>query len=104
MANRNTLHHNRLEAFNVWLALTGVPTRPGHGEFEVLQVAYPDGRWHRIYRRLRGEHLTVENPLMPLVTDFIFVNRGDRPQEQAQAESQAQFMMLDGNAKPPWEQ
>lgn len=103
MASRNLLHPNRLEAFKTWLDLTGVPHRQGNGEFEVLQVAFPPGRWSKLYRRLRGDHLTVENPLMPLVTDFVFANRGDRPRGQDQAESQAAPLMLDGNAKPPWE-
>lgn len=77
MAARNLLHYNKLETFKHWLEIRGVPTRPGNGEYEVLQV-WQDPHWIPIFRRTKGDHLTVQGRMVALVEQFLQDKRNDQ--------------------------
>ena len=73
MANRHTLAIHKLEEFKEWLDCTDVMYRDTTAPYQVLQVRLPDDpRWHAIYRKLHAkEHLSVPEPLVKLVQEFI---------------------------------
>jgi len=52
MANRNTLHINKLEAFKKYLDSQGIAYRPGKGIWQILQVMTPKHDWQCIYERM----------------------------------------------------
>ena len=70
--SRCLLHKNKLENFKLWLDKKQIPHRPGRGEFQVLQVALPDGRWGVVYDRIVApEHYTVTAPMEHIVRCFV---------------------------------
>jgi hypothetical protein len=49
-----------------------IPTRPGKGDWQVLQVSTKFFGWRIIHKRLdMKEHYTVDERLIPLVKKFI---------------------------------
>ncbi len=80
MANRYTLHINKLESFKTWLSENNIEFRPGKGDYQVLQVAVPNNGFQCIYfRHQMPEHYTVQDKLMPLVKRFIRESRAKLP-------------------------
>jgi hypothetical protein len=72
MANRNSLHIDKLELFKTWLSENDIKFRPGKGDFQVLQVETVKNGYQCIYSRFdMPEHYTVQDKLMPLVKRFI---------------------------------
>ena len=75
MANRCTLHKNKLEDFKAFLDKNVTAYRPGKGTWQVLQVLTPDSGWQCIYERAdMPEHFTVQDKLMPIVWAFLKSN------------------------------
>ena len=69
---RNTLHKSRLDAFKQWLLENNIATRPGKGDWQVLQVQTQGAGWQCIFERVNmAEHLSVNEKLLPLVRQFI---------------------------------
>ena len=96
MANRNTLAIHKLDEFKEWLDSTDVLYRDTDAAYQVLQVRLPgDPRWHAIYRKLEAkQHLSVPEPLVKLVQEFIhhpLTMRKARPEP-----------LVSGDL-PPWE-
>jgi hypothetical protein len=61
-----------LPQFKDWLDRKRIQRREGKGEFQVMQVAWPDGQWNCVYDRIDApEHYTVTRPMEPLVRRFI---------------------------------
>lgn len=70
--SRNLLHKSMLSQFKDWLDRKRIQRREGKGEFQVMQVAWPDGQWNCVYDRIDApEHYTVTRPMEPLVRRFI---------------------------------
>jgi hypothetical protein len=70
--SRNLLHKSMLPQFKDWLDRKRIQRREGKGEFQVMQVAWPDGQWNCVYDRIDApEHYTVTRPMEPLVRRFI---------------------------------
>lgn len=79
MAERGILHQSRMPDFRIWLRERGIEYRPGRGLYEVMQVQWPKGRWHAIFRRGHApEHVSVPKTLYPLVRRFIRDNKKAR--------------------------
>ena len=76
--SRNLLHKTKLGEFINWCGTQGIPTRPGKGEYEMVQVNVR-GRWFKVYRRdaTWGEHYTVERRLEATVHQFINSQKGE---------------------------
>ena len=69
---RNLLHKNKLDAFKQWLDKKHIQHRPGRGEFQVLQVALPNGEWGVVYDRIVApEHYTVTAQMESIVRRFL---------------------------------
>ena len=72
MASRCLLHKSKLDHFRLWCFENKIPTRPGKGSFEVLQVYDPRLGWGVIFDRIDAkEHYTVNNNAMPTVHRYI---------------------------------
>ena len=72
MAQRALLHKDKVDDFALWCEEKGIATRPGKGEWEMLQVNFPAGQWNKVYARANmPEHTTVQETLVPLVRAFI---------------------------------
>jgi len=78
MANRNTLHKDRLGKFIAYLDAQGIAHRPGKGTWQVLQVMTKHAGWQCIHSRMNmPEHYTIQDQLYPLVREFINYSRID---------------------------
>jgi len=78
MANRNTLHINKLEAFKKYLDSQGIAYRPGKGIWQILQVMTLKHDWQCIYERMdMPEHYTVQDRLFQTVRAFLKANKED---------------------------
>ena len=76
MANRQTLHLSRFEAFKAFLVENNIAFRPGKGAWQALQVLTDEHGWQCIHSRAdMPEHYTVQDKLMPLVNRFLHNNR-----------------------------
>ena len=71
MSTRNLLHKEKLDQFKEFLDNQRITYREGKGTWEVIQV------WNRgserfdvIHTRMRGDHLSVPQPLIGLVRKF----------------------------------
>lgn len=73
---RGTLAKTRLGEFRAWLTANGYETRPGKGDYEVLQVKV-GGKWERIWDKRTTKHLSVMENFMPIVLRFIRETRGE---------------------------
>ena len=74
--SRCLLHKNKLDDFKLWLDKKHIPHRPGRGEFQVMQVALPDGQWGVVYDRIVApEHYTVTAPMECIVRRFVQARR-----------------------------
>lgn len=72
MANRNTLHITKLDAFKGFLDSQGIGYRPGKGSYQVLQVMTPEHGFQCIFSRHdMPEHYTIQDKLYPLVRKFL---------------------------------
>jgi hypothetical protein len=72
MANRCTLHINKLEDFKVWLTKRSIKFREGKGFYQVLQVETLNYGYQCIFSRQdMPEHYSVQDKLMPLVHKFL---------------------------------
>lgn len=72
MADRCTLHVNKLEAFKVWLQDNDFDYRPGKGEYQVLQVQTKRHGWQVVFKRAdMPEHYSINDKLYPIVKRFI---------------------------------
>lgn len=70
--SRNLLHKSTLTQFKEWLDRKHIQWREGKGEFQVMQVAWPEGQTNCVYDRIEApEHYTVTRPMAPLVRRFI---------------------------------
>ena len=70
-AARNLLHKSKLNEFVAWCSTKKITTRPGGGDFQVLQVNI-DGKMIPIYEKvLSKEHYSIPEKLVPLVKKFI---------------------------------
>ena len=71
-ANRNTLHFSKLEEFKKWCERKGIATKPGSGEYQVLQVRTGRNTWLGIYKKLSAkEHYSVDRRMNGLIKKFI---------------------------------
>lgn len=74
MAAKHLLHKSRLSEFLKWCQdEKGLAVRNGQGDWQLAQIQ-PKGSksWHVIYERIHmPEHVTVPDPLVPLVLNFI---------------------------------
>ena len=72
MAERCLLHKSKLDEFECWCSLYGIETRPGKGEWQVLQVKDPKYGWQVVFdRKDSPEHYTINDKLRNLVWNFI---------------------------------
>lgn len=74
MARRELLHKSRVAEFRQWCEkVKGLTTRDGRGPYEVFQILPKGSRnWQVIFsRNYMPEHVTVPEPLVPLVLNFI---------------------------------
>lgn len=77
MAARNLLHKSRVPEFLEWCKTEkGLVVTSGNGDWQIARVQAKatngKGQWHVIYERLKmPEHVTVPDPLIPLVQNFI---------------------------------
>jgi hypothetical protein len=72
MANRCTLHINKLEDFKAWLTARNIKFREGKGFYQVLQVETLNSGYQCIFSRHdMPEHYSVQDKLMPLVHKFL---------------------------------
>ena len=72
MANRYTLHKNKLDDFKGYLDSKGIAYRPGKGEWQALQVLTPRDGWQCVFNRAdMPEHHTVQDKLMPIVRAYL---------------------------------
>lgn len=71
MANRNTLHSNKLDAFRKWLIKTGWTIEEPKGIWEVLR-AKKAGRQNPliVYQKMNKEHLSVSTEILMSSRDF----------------------------------
>jgi hypothetical protein len=77
--SRCLLHKRKLNAFKMWLDKKHIQRRPGRGEYQVMQVALPDGQWGVVYDRIEApEHYTVTAPMEYLVRRFIQSQKGEK--------------------------
>ena len=78
MANRNTLHINKLEVFKEWLIKEGWEIESTKGMFEVLRARNKVRKRPLIvYRSFNGkEHFSVDDRDMGVVRAFIRSNYG----------------------------
>lgn len=71
---RDLLHVSRLAEFLKWCQeVKQLQTREGRGDYQLAQIQ-PRGSkdWHVLYSRIHmPEHVTVPDPLVPLVCNFI---------------------------------
>lgn len=76
MSHRNLLHKSKLDEFQLWCRANNIATRPGKGDYQVLQVLTPRSGWQVVFRKNdMPEHLTVNAALEPLVREFISAER-----------------------------
>lgn len=68
---RCLLHTTKLQSLKDWLDASGIPHRPGKGEYQALQVWTDDHGWQVIFNRLNKPHLTLNKGLVPLVRRFL---------------------------------
>ncbi len=70
--SRCLLHKSKLEEFKTWCEHRAIKTRPGRGDYQVLQVLTAKFGWQVVYDRNDApEHYTVTWPLEMVVTRFI---------------------------------
>lgn len=73
------LHQNKLEDFKSWLDSIGHEHREVSAKWQVLQVKWGSG-WQAIYQREKAtEHLSVPQPLFPLVKRYLRERADPRP-------------------------
>lgn len=72
MANRNTLHSNKLDAFRKWLIKTGWTIEEPKGIWEVLR-AKKAGRQNPliVYQKMNKEHLSVLDRDIDVIKRFL---------------------------------
>ena len=76
MANRCTLHKDKLDDFKQFLNDRGIAYRPGRGAYQALQVFTELSGWQCIHSRAdMPEHYTVQDKLMPLVRRYLEFRR-----------------------------
>lgn len=76
MANRDTLHINKLDDFKKYLDSQGIAYRPGKGAYQVLQVQTSKHGWQCIFKRHNmPEHYSINDKLYPLVRQFLNANK-----------------------------
>lgn len=100
MAARNLLAIHKLDEFKAWLDARGIEHRPTNADFQVMQVRLPhETQWHAIFRRLHAPmHLSVPNPLVPLVMEF--VSPGSKPPpDESKCKPTGEYAA----ETPPWE-
>lgn len=70
--SRCLLHKTKLDEFKEWCRKRAIPTRPGRGHHQILQVLTPKFGWQVVYERDSApEHYTVTWPLEMTVKRFI---------------------------------
>jgi len=77
MANRSSLHRNKLDDFKDWLYYqTDFQWQEGTGDWQLLRVY--EGKKHigDIYDNLKPEHLTVTQPLQNIVRRYLDEKNG----------------------------
>lgn len=75
-------------------------TAPTNADFQVMQVRLPhETQWHAIFRRLHAPmYLSVPNPLVPLVMEF--VSPGSKPPpDESKCKPTGEYAA----ETPPWE-
>lgn len=88
MANRNMLPKHWLADYEAWLKTQGCHTRPGRGNYQVLQVRLPFSPvWHAIFFKETGNpHYTVPDPLYDITSKYLQQRHGNHhpaPGQQA---------------------
>ena len=69
---RFTLKQEDLEDFKTFCAERGIETRPGKGDYQVLQVFVPETKvFGVLHRRDSAEFLTIGEVLFPLVRLYL---------------------------------
>lgn len=73
MARRDLLHKSRLQEFLDWcVSEKKLMVGSGMGDYQLALIRTQGGTWHVIYSRLKmPEHVTVPEPLVPLVLNFL---------------------------------
>lgn len=76
MANRHTLHSNKLDALRTWLIKTGWTIEEPKGIWEVLR-AKKAGRQNPliVYQKMNKEHLSVLDRDIDIIKDFLRDNK-----------------------------
>lgn len=76
MANRHTLHSNKLDVFRKWLIKTGWTIEEPKGIWEVLR-AKKAGRQNPliVYQKMNKEHLSVLDRDIDIIKDFLRDNK-----------------------------
>lgn len=76
MANRHTLHSNKLDALRTWLIKTGWTIEEPKGIWEVLR-AKKAGRQNPliVYQKTNKEHLSVLDRDIDIIKDFLRDNK-----------------------------
>ena len=76
MANRHTLHSNKLDALRTWLIKTGWTIEETKGIWEVLR-AKKAGRQNPliVYQKTNKEHLSVLDRDIDIIKDFLRDNK-----------------------------
>ena len=98
--DRALLHKDKLESFKSWLDFKGREHRPGRGEWQLLQIKNGSG-WQVLFSRANmPEHVTVPEPLIPLVRAFI---REGRAAAIGGTAAQLDKLRSSVDEPPPWE-
>jgi len=74
MANRNTLHINKLKDFTSWLIDNGWEIQPNKGIHDQLRAIHPSRKLPLIIYKKDGakEHLTVQSTDEKILRKFMF--------------------------------
>lgn len=70
MANRYLLHKTKLDEFKKFLDKMEITHREGRGAHQIMQIKMDDCKWQCIWDRSRGDHYSVPEPLVKIVTIF----------------------------------
>jgi hypothetical protein len=73
MTSRALLHKSKIPDFCRWLTSRGIAHRaaPPSAQWQIMQVRVGNG-WQAIYSRAHmPEHVSVPNPLVKIVTEFV---------------------------------
>lgn len=109
MARRDLLHKNKVPELKEWLDRNGFVWREGRGDWQIMQIQIQAPGWHVLFERLKmPEHVTVPDPLLPLIYRFIReykngIQSRDTIREAVQEEAEVRARHAGGEPGLPWD-